>query len=75
VSSTLTGIGCDDSGSVPTSGATVRKAATTYVQKVPGSLSPSSSDSQATDRFPAAAVSSVVLPNPAGAESSVSVAP
>jgi hypothetical protein len=59
----------------PIFAAIVRKAATRYVRKRVGSLSPSSSDSQATRTFgsvrsqPAThSLTSVVLPKPAGAE-------
>ena len=63
----------------PTPGATVRSAAITYVQKDAGSLSPWSSDSHAADLSfacaarPAAShsASCVVLPKPAGADTSV----
>src|SRR5256714_2954781 len=50
-------------------GAIVRKAATRYVRKSAGSFSPLSSDSQATCRSQPAthALTSVVLPKPAGA--------
>ena len=53
-------------------------AAITYVQNDAGSLSPWSSESHAADRRPAGAAashsaSSVVLPKPAGAETSVSL--
>ena len=61
----------------PISDATLRSAATTYVQNVTGSSSVSSSDSQATrpsvsGRSANHAASSVDFPNPAGAERSVS---
>src|SRR5207253_5801985 len=56
-------------------GAIVCKAAMRYIRKRVGSLSPSSSDSQATCRSQPATHSlrSVVLPKPAGAESRVSL--
>ena len=62
---------------VPTVGATVCIAAITYVQKVVGSLSVWSSESHAVERSRCAAEASqaarsVVLPKPAGAETSVS---
>ena len=73
--------GCDDCSSeiavAPTAGATVCNAATTYDQNTVGSLSCSSSDSHAVERRPPSespnhSLSSVVLPNPAGADTSVS---
>src|SRR5258707_6000876 len=56
-------------------GAIVCKAATRYVRKSVGSLSPLSSDSQATCRSQPVthALTSVVFPNPAGAERRVSL--
>ena len=62
----------------PTPGTTVRSAATTLAQKDAGWLSPRSSDSHAADRSLAGATdpaashsaSNVVLPKPAGAETS-----
>jgi hypothetical protein len=64
------------SASAPASGATVRKAATRYGQNTAGSLSRSSRVSHAAgvpDSVVATShcVSRVVLPNPAGAETSV----
>ena len=61
----------------PTVGTTVRSAAITCVQNATGSLSPGSSESHAvTDPSAGAAPShsarSVDLPNPAGADTSVS---
>src|SRR5258707_10441456 len=61
----------------PTVGATVRNAAITCIQNVTGWLSPGSSDSHAvTDpsagATPSHSARSVDLPNPAGAETSVS---
>src|SRR6266700_1182461 len=61
----------------PPLGAPVFSAATRYVQNSAGSLSRWSSESHATDRPSAAATvshsaSSVVLPNPAGADTRVS---
>jgi hypothetical protein len=52
----------------PTFGASVRKAATRWARKRAGSLSAASSDSQVTGRAQAAtqALTSVVLPKPAG---------
>src|SRR5690348_12598247 len=70
--------GCGSaSAPAPTAGKPVFSAATRYVQNNAGSLSRGSSDSHATDRPPAAATashsaSSVVLPNPAGADTRVS---
>src|SRR5579863_1050503 len=69
------------SASSPTPGAAVRSAAITYVQKDAGSLSPRSSDNHAASRSPAGvagpaashSLSSVVLPNPAGAETRTSL--
>ena len=57
--------------------AIVCTAATRYVRKRAGSLSPASSDSQATGRSQPAthSLTSVVLPKPAGAEMRVSVRP
>src|SRR4030065_615640 len=57
--------------------AIVCTAATRYVKNRVGSLSPSSSDSQATGRLLPASHSliSVVLPKPAGAERGVSLQP
>ena len=62
---------------IPTAGATVCNAAITYVQNAVGSLSLWSSESQAVKRSRCAAdasqaARSVVLPKPAGAETSVS---
>ena len=59
----------------PIFAAIVCKAATRYVRKRVGSLSPSSSDSQAAGRpHPAThSLTSVVLPKPAGAEIRVSL--
>ena len=64
----------------PIPAATVRSAAITYAQNDAGSLSRPSSDSHAVSRSPAGPAgpaashpaSSVVLPKPAGAETSVS---
>src|ERR1700737_174052 len=70
--------GCrSESAPAPTPGAAVVSAATRYVQNNAGSLSRWSSESHATDRPSAGAAashcaSSVVLPNPAGADTSVS---
>src|SRR4030042_1358736 len=61
----------------PIFAAIVCKAATRYVRKRVGSLSPSSSDSQATGRSQPAthSLTSVVLPKPAEAEMRVSLRP
>src|SRR5690349_4398860 len=70
--------GCGSaSAPAPTAGKPVFSAATRYVQNNAGSLSRWSSESHATDRPSAAATashsaSSVVLPNPAGADTRVS---
>ena len=70
--------GCrSESALAPPPGAAVVSAATRYVQNNAGSLSRRSSESHATDRPSAGAAashsaSSVVLPNPAGADTSVS---
>ena len=63
----------------PTSGRAACRAATTYVQKDGACSSPASRDTQATARCSAVepashAVTAVVLPKPAGAETSVSFA-
>ena len=61
----------------PAAGSTVRTAAITLVQKRTGSFSASSSDSQANGRSSAGeaaqSTSSVVLPDPGGAATSVSL--
>jgi len=62
----------------PTPGTAVWIAVTTYVQKDDGSLSEGSSESHATERSspsvsPSHSARSVVLPNPAGADTSVSL--
>ncbi len=66
-----------ESALAPRPGATVWSALIRYDQKEPGSLSPSSRESHATEpcsaeRDPSHSASSVDLPNPAGAEMSVS---
>ena len=71
------GGGCGDWSSAntasPTFGAIVCTAATRWIRKRAGSLSRSSSDSQATFHLQTAAhaLTSVVLPKPAGAETRV----
>jgi hypothetical protein len=80
VASTVSIGGCADrsSGSTPSprSGTTVRTALIRYVQNTVGSRSLCSRDSHAADLFRTArcshAATEVVLPNPAGAETSVS---
>jgi len=66
-----------ESARAPTPGATVCSAVIRYVQNDPDWLSAWSRESHAADRSPAGAAashsaSSVVLPKPAGAETSVS---
>ena len=63
----------------PTLGTAPWSAVTTYVQNDAGSLSAGSSESHATERSPSGvspsqSARSVVLPNPAGADTSVSLA-
>lgn len=82
VASTVSTCGCGEassgSASAPTPGTPLARAVTTYVQNVVGWLSPSSNDSHATARgcrgaSASQAARAVVLPKPAGAETSASL--